>query len=778
MKEKTVLTEELISQEHIYKTMIDELEDYSIILLDIKGHVKSWNKGAEKIKGYKAEEVLGSHFSIFYLPEDREQRLPEKFLAEATEKGKVAAEGWRLKKDGSHIWVNFVLSALYDTNHHLIGFTKVIRDYTEKRKNDDQSQFLANILRNIQDPIIATDTNFIITDWNQAATELLGWTAEEAIGHPTSEILRTYYPDRDKEEIRKSYLIKGFWKGEGIIHTKSGEARNILITASYLKEKDGTVIGTVILTKDITDRKKTELALEKLNNNLERKIKERTQEIFETNRRFQTMVENDFTIITLLNEKFETIYRSPSAELILGWSEEERETRSIADLAHPDDRPKLARLMKEMSTHPGKPVFLSARVLHKNGHYLWLEGTGVNRLQDAGIHAYVTNMHDISEQKKSEFAVKENEEKYRLLIERISDGFIALDKDFRYTYANKKIGELTGHSPESLVGKIVWDVFPEAIGSETYKAFHLALKEQKYIYNVDYYEQLSLWQENHIYPSPDGLSIFIRDISERKKAELVIKQLNESLEERVKLRTAELTTANKALESFSYMVSHDLQSPLRTLNGFINIILEKYSPTFDEELKNLFGFIVNSGKRMNSIIDDLLKLAKFGGEKLNIVPINMTELFQKVWNNLNQNTSNNATFELVTLPDVAGDASMMEQVVINLLSNALKYSSKVKEPKIKVGYIGSNDTPTFYVKDNGVGFNMEHYNKLFGAFQRLHSREDFEGTGIGLLLVKKIIENHGGTVWAESKVNEGATFYFTMSGVSMAPTAERSMLTP
>lgn len=778
MKKKTVITEALLSNEHIYKTMIDELEDYSIILLDTKGHVKSWNKGAEKIKGYKAEEILGSHFSIFYLPEDRERHLPEKFLAQAKEKGKVVAEGWRLKKGGTPIWVNSVLNALYNANHHLIGFTKIIRDYTEKRKNDEQSQFLSNILRNIQDPIIATDTNFIITDWNQAATELLGWTAEEAIGHPTSEILRTYYPDRDKEEIRKSYLIKGFWKGEGIIHTKSGEARNALITASYLKEKEGTVIGTVILAKDITERKKSELSLEKLNNSLERKIKERTQEIFETNRRFQLLVENDYTITALLNENFETIYRSPSAAAILGWSDEDRMTISNEEITHPEDRDKQRLLMKEMLTNPGKPVSISFRSRHKDGHYLWIEGTGVNRLQDPGINAFVINMHDVTQHKKSEDAIKANEEKYRLLIERISDGFIALDKDFRYTYANKKIGEITGHSPESLVGKIVWDVFPEAIGSETYKAFHLALKEQKYIYNVDYYEQLSLWQENHIYPSPDGLSIFIRDISERKKAELVIKQLNESLEERVKQRTAELTTANKALESFSYMVSHDLQSPLRTLNGFINIILEKYSPAFDKDLKNLFGFIVNSGKRMNSIIDDLLKLAKFGGEQLNIANINMTELFQKVWENLNQNTDHKTQLEMTPLPDVEGDASMMEQVVINLLSNALKYSSKVNEPKIKVGYIASNGTPTFYVKDNGVGFSMEHYNKLFVAFQRLHSREDFEGTGIGLLLVKKVIENHGGNVWAESKVNEGATFYFTMPGVSMAPTLENAMLTP
>ena len=741
--------------------MIDELEDYSIILLDTKGTVKSWNKGAKAIKGYESEEIIGKHFRIFYSKEDREKQIPERFLHEAKQKGKVISEGWRQKKDGSQIWVNSVLSALRDDQNNLIGFTKIIRDYTDQKKLDEQSQFLSNIVRNIQDPVISTDTNYIITDWNEAATESLGWIKEEVIGKLASDILKAYYPDKDIEEIRSSYRAKGFWKGEGIFHTKLGTPRNMLVTASHMKEKDGTVIGTVILAKDITQRKKAEVALEKLNNELERKVKERTQEIFETHKRYQSLVENDYTITVLLDENFETIYRSPSFAVILGWAEE-HSSMSHEALVHPDDLDNQKSAIRKMMANPGKPIKISFRSRHKDGRYIWIEGTGVNRFNDSGINALVINMHDITERKKSEEAVRENEEKYRLLIERISDGFIALDKDFRYTYANKKIGEMTGLSTEFLIGKIVWDIFPEAVGSETYKAFNLALKEQKYIYNVDYYEQLNLWQENHIYPSPDGLSIFIRDISERKKAELVIKELNESLEERVKQRTEELTAVNKALESFSYMVSHDLQSPLRTLNGFSNIILEKYSASFDQDLKDLFGYIVNSGKRMNSIIDDLLKLAKFGNKKLTITTIRTTELFQKVWNSLTQNTEGKVKLEMGSLPDIKGDVSMMEQAVINLISNAIKYSAKVEHPLVKVGYTQSAGVPTFYIKDNGVGFSMEHYSKLFGAFQRLHANQDFEGTGIGLLLVKRIIENHGGLVWAESKVNEGATFYFSI----------------
>lgn len=763
MNEKIIAEKDLLSSENIYQKMIEEIEDYAIILLDQNGIIKNWNKGAEKIKGYSAEEVIGKHYRMFYLPIDQEQRLPEKFLAEAVEKGKVLTEGWRLRKDGTHIWISSVLSALHDAKtNSIIGFTKVVRDYTEKKKAEEYTEFLSNIVRNIYDPIISTDTNFLITDWNKAAEKLLGWKKEEVIGKSPSEILKISYPESDREEIINAYKAKGFWQGEALYYAKNGRKINMLVTASYLKNAGDLITGTVVLARDISDRKRTEQALEQINNELEELVIERTEEIAAREKRFQSLVENDYTITALLNEKFETIYCSPSATTILGWTDKDRQSLTTGELTHPDDRATQANLMKELISQPGKPIHITFRSLHKDGHYIWIEGIGVNRLHDTNVQAIVINMHDITEQKKSEDSIKENEEKYRLLIERISDGFIALDSDYRYTFVNEKIGEMTGKDPKWLIGKKVWEVFPEAIGSETYNAFLKSFEEQRYISNIDYYEQLNLWQENHIYPSPNGLSIFIRDISERKKAEMLINQLNESLEERVKIRTEELTAANKALESFSYMVSHDLQSPLRTLMGFTNLILEKYGSEFKPELRNLFNFILSSSKRMNSIVDDLLKLAKFGNEKLTITNIDTTALFQRIWNSLSQIEPVHAKFELAELPHIRGDESMMEQVVVNLLSNAIKYSSKNENPEIKVGYFNSSESPTFFVKDNGVGFNMEYYNKLFSAFQRLHAARDFEGTGIGLLLVKKIIDNHGGTIWAESKVNEGATFYFTI----------------
>lgn len=769
MKEH-ILTENLtLLDENIYRKMVEEIEDYAIILLDVKGNVSSWNKGAEKIKGYSKEEIIGQNFSIFYLPEDRENGVPEKLIAEAAEKGKVLTEGWRQKKDGTHLWLNVTITAIHDNETNtIIGFTKIVRDLTERKSADERAEFLSNIVRNMYDPIISIDLNRSITDWNEPAENTFGWKREEVLGKTIREILTPDLPPNNVDEASKGLQEKGFWRGEVTFYSKNKTIINTLLTTSFFKKLDGTVTGIIMLIRDITERKKTELALEELNNQLEQRVKQRTQEIFERERRFQSLIENDYTITSLVSATNQTIYRSPSAEAILGWTEEERSNLPADVLIHPDDLPEQFNNWKDVLNNHGKAISSTFRMKHKDGHYVWVESVAVNRLNDPYVQAVVVNMHDITKRKNSEDLIRKSEENYRLLIERISDGFIALDKNFIYTYANKKIGELTGKDPGYLVGKCVWDVFPDAVGSKTYDAFQTALNEQRYIYNVDYYERLNLWQENHIYPSADGLSIFIRDISERKKAEILVKQLNESLEERVKQRTLELSNANKALESFSYMVSHDLQSPLRTLNGFTKIILDKYSPSFDPELKNLFDYILSSGKRMNAIIEDLLKLARFGSNKLTITTIDMEALIKKVWQNLTTNTPTSAQLELASLPTINGDESTMEQVIINLISNAIKYSSKVSQPKIKVGYTIKNDAPVFFIADNGVGFNMEQYPKLFGAFQRLHAASDFEGTGIGLLLVKRIVENHGGTVWAEGKENEGATFYFTIPRMELA----------
>jgi light-regulated signal transduction histidine kinase (bacteriophytochrome) len=229
-------------------------------------------------------------------------------------------------------------------------------------------------------------------------------------------------------------------------------------------------------------------------------------------------------------------------------------------------------------------------------------------------------------------------------------------------------------------------------------------------------------------------------------------------------QTVQLGIVNSELESFSYSVSHDLRTPLRAIHGYTQMLSEKYVAQLDDGARNMMNAVLRNTAKMGRLIDELLTFSKLGKKELQITPVDMTGLATGALNDIrNSLPSVKANITLLPLAAAHADPNLMNQVFANLISNAIKYSGRKDNPVIEIGSKEESTEIIYYVKDNGVGFDMKYYDKLFGVFQRLHGADDFEGTGVGLALVKRIVTRHGGKVWAEAELGKGAIFYFSLN---------------
>ncbi len=383
--------------ERLFRLLVTHVQDYAIFMLDPNGYIMSWNLGAQHIKGYTEEEVIGRHISLFYRQDDIKKGEPSRNLNEALKQGTFHAEGWRVRKDKSEFWADITYTTIYDENSRLIGFAKMIRDITDRKESDDRK-----------------------------------------------------------------------------------EAQNLRLT---------------------------------------QRVKDNTQKIIANELRFQQLIESSYDGISLFNHKHDVIYRSLSAGRINGWTDKDVACSVVDDLVHPDDRHLLKEAFDKVMEKPGIPFKTTFRSKHKKGYYIWTECIYTNWLNDENINAIVCNFRDITDQILANEEIRQKTAQVENILDSITDGFIAFDNDMCFAYANKRIGEIVGIPPEDLIGKYVWSLFPDVVGSETYKALHRALETQQYVSNVDYNAPLNLWQENHIYPSPAGLSVFVRDITMQKHNE-------------------------------------------------------------------------------------------------------------------------------------------------------------------------------------------------------------------------------------------------------------------
>ncbi len=488
-------------------------------------------------------------------------------------------------------------------------------------------------------------------------------------------------------------------------------------------------------------------------------------------RLFKTVVESSQEAIAISDPEGQFVYINPAHEKLFGRSLEEARQVNYRDYYPPESietlndtvAPALAR---------GESWEGELDVFDANGRRfpLWERADSVRDAEGKMLYGFGF-MHDITEQKQMEEALRESEKKFRNIIEAIPLGMhmYQLEPDGRLLFigANPAADQILGVDNHQFVGKSIEEAFPALAKTEIPEQYRLVASSGQ-VWQTD---QI-VYEENQIagvfgvhafQTSPGKMVAAFLDITGRKRAETEIRQLNEELEQHVKKRTAQLKAAYQELEAAAYTMSHDLRTPLRAINGFSQILLEDYAPQLPAEAQDYLNRISHGAQRMGELIDGLLSYLRLGRQPLEKKTVSPVDLIHKVLAEIqNELAERQVEFTIGQLPECQADPVLLERVFFNLLSNALKYTHQREVAKIEVGWTKMDDQIIYFVKDNGVGFDMQYAHKLFGLFQQLHRVDEYEGTGIGLATVQRIIHRHGGRVWAEGVMGQGATFYFTL----------------
>lgn len=658
--------------------------------------------------------------------------------------------------DKIHSFVVFRLKKLFDARAIIISMydekLSELKIVTSTLTDDESSKILrhiGNVLKNYSTVVDKDALGLMLDTGTKVFTSL-------------HEISFGQIPRLAGTAVEK--LLNAGWF-EGVALTDKGKLLGTLVIAGKKdqEEPDHDIVKIFAKITSISLRRKQAESKLLASENLFRKAFETSPDSVNINRMSDGMyvsINNSFTRIS--GYTVEDVLGKTSLELNL-WadpSERDRLLRILSDKGEVQNMETLFR-MKDGSLVYG---IMSAAIIDLDG-----------------IPHILSITRDITDRKNAEEKLRKSEEKYRLLAENITDVIWVMDvTTMRFTYVSPSVERLRGYTPEEILMRPVTDALtPEGavqVAELTRRGVEDLLngKMKTGEFYINEIEQpckngSTVWTEviTSFYQNKEKGNVEVlgvtRDITARKKAEDEIHKLNTGLELRIKDRTAELEAANNELQAFAYSVSHDLRAPLRAIDGFSKYVLEDYSGKLDEEGLRFLELIRSNTRKMDKLITDLLSLSRVGRGNQRAAKIDMTKMAISMFNEaVSSLMPGKFNFSIGQLPDCHADPIYIKQVWINLISNAIKFSSLKSNPEILIDGSTKNGYNVYFISDNGAGFNPEYSHKLFNAFQRLHNTSEFEGSGVGLAIVKRIIQRHGGEVWAESAEGNGAKFYFSL----------------
>jgi PAS domain S-box-containing protein len=765
----------LRSSEERYRRIIDTACE-GIWTINADGRIEYVNQRMTQMLGYSMADMLDR--SVF-------EFMDEVVRSEATRSFERCRQGVKeqfdfryRRKDGSALWTVVSSNPIFSETGEFQGAIAMITDVSDhKRLEDKLRESEARFRRLVESNIIGVffpDLEGHILDANDAFLDMVGYTREElrqgevnwkAMSPPEYQAL-----DEQKiKELKTTGICTPFEK-EYI--RKDGTRVPILVGAALL---EGSKQQTIAFLLDLTERKQVIEALQ------------------ESEERFRQLAENIQDVFWISDLKSrQLIYVSPAYEKIWGRTCESLHADFMAWIngIHPLDREQVQTAFFENILDGEYDE--EYRIVRPDGTLRWIRDRGFPIWDESGEVLRVAGIaEDITDRKQVIDALRESEERFRNMADTAPVLIWMSGTDKLCNYFNKSWLDFTGRSMEQELGEgWIQGVHPDDLHHcvDTYVNAFDGRENFRMEYRLRRFDGEYRWILDTGIPrfTPEGSflgyigsAIDISDVYDelrlRKQAEAKIRRFNEQLEKRVQERTAQLEEANKELESFSYSVSHDLRAPLRHISGFVDLLQKRAGTTLDETSLRYLNTIVDSAKQAGKLIDDLLAFSRMGRTELRYTTINMNQLIWEVQRDIELETEGRVIhWHIDELPQISGDPSMLRLVLRNLMENALKYTSKRIQAEIEISCTENEDEFVFFVRDNGVGFDMRYVNKLFGVFQRLHSEQEFNGTGIGLANVRRIVHRHGGRTWAEGVVNNGATFYFSLPKVSEeAPGAGR-----